>query len=62
MTTTLLPLTEYKRFRLASNLVTRISCFLDSGRRHYRTKAGKLLTTLDEVILAILAGELGTGR
>lgn len=39
-------------------LVARIDTELTRRTRHYRTKAGRLLTTLDEVIRAILDGEL----
>ncbi len=31
---------------------------LTRGVRHYRTKAGELLKTLDQVVVAIIAGEL----
>jgi hypothetical protein len=44
-------------FQDAENLVYFISDHLDAGTRHFRTKAGRLLLTLDEVIRAILSGE-----
>lgn len=31
---------------------------LTTGRRHYRNRAGVLLLTLDEIVNALLAGEL----
>lgn len=39
-------------------LVEVIDDNLATGRVHYRTKAGKLLLTLEEVVRAILAGKL----
>jgi hypothetical protein len=42
----------------AVELVARIDEELTRGVRHYRTKAGQLLTTLDEVINAILSDNL----
>lgn len=42
----------------AVELVARIDTDLTAGARHYRAKSGRLLTTLDEVINAILANEL----
>ncbi|MCB0193419.1 MAG: hypothetical protein KDJ65_15840 [Anaerolineae bacterium] len=44
----------------ALDLVARIDEDLTRGIRHYRTKAGLLLTTLDEVIQAILEDNLLT--
>ena len=44
----------------ALELVARIDDDLTRGIRHYRTKAGLLLTTLDEVIQAILEDNLLT--
>jgi hypothetical protein len=41
-------------FKSACLLAHLIDLTLESGRVHYRTKAGQLLTTLDEVINAIL--------
>ena len=40
------------------SLVEEIDHTLTTGRRHYRTKAGRLMRTLDEVIRAILADDL----
>ncbi|MCB0167139.1 MAG: hypothetical protein KDI79_23120 [Anaerolineae bacterium] len=45
-------------YHAALELVARIDDDLSRGIRHYRTKAGQLLTTLDEVIRAILADDL----
>lgn len=42
----------------ALKLVERIDEDLTKGIRHYRTKAGQLLLTLDEVIRAILDNDL----
>lgn len=42
----------------ALKLVARIDEDLTKGIRHYRNKAGILLTTLDEVIRAILDNDL----
>lgn len=42
----------------ALKLVARIDEELTRGIRHYRDKAGRLLTKLDEVIRAILADNL----
>lgn len=45
-------------YQAALKLVTRIDGDLTRGIRHYRNKAGTLLTQLDEVIRAILADNL----
>jgi hypothetical protein len=45
-------------YQAALELVARIDEDLARGIRHYRTKAGILLTTLDEVIRAILEDNL----
>jgi hypothetical protein len=45
-------------YHAALELVARIDEDLTRGIRHYRTKAGILLTTLDEVIRAILEDNL----
>ena len=45
-------------YHAALELVARIDEDLTRGVRHYRTKAGVLLTTLDEVIRAILDDNL----
>lgn len=42
----------------ALQLVAEIDEALTRGTHHYRNKAGELLTTLDEVIHAILANDL----
>ncbi len=42
----------------ALKLVARIDEDLTRGTRHYRNKAGVLLTTLDEVVRAILEDDL----
>lgn len=41
-------------------LVADIDADLASGRRHYRNRAGGLLTSLDQVVRAILADDLMT--
>lgn len=45
-------------YNAALELVARIDEDLTRGIRHYRTKAGRLLTTLDEVVRAILEDNL----
>jgi len=45
-------------YQAALKLVARIDEDLTKGIRHYRTKGGKLLTTLDEVVHAILDNDL----
>ena len=45
-------------YEAALELVARIDEDLTRGIRHYRNTAGRLLTTLDEVINAILTNEL----
>lgn len=42
----------------ALELVTGIEQDLTSGRRHYRAKSGELLTTLEEVVAAIINRQL----
>jgi len=42
----------------ALELVAQIDEALTRGTRHYRNKAGELLTTLDEVVNAILSNDL----
>lgn len=39
-------------------IVAKIDRDLSTGRRHYRTKTRRLLTSLDDVVRAILADEL----
>ena len=45
-------------YRTALKLVARIDGDLARGTRHYRDKAGRLLTCLDDVVRAILANDL----
>ena len=45
-------------YQAALQLVERIDHELTYGLRHYRTKAGRLLTYLDEVVNAILSDDL----
>lgn len=45
-------------YQAALKLVARIDDDLTRGIRHYRNKAGMLLTTLDEVVRAILDNDL----
>lgn len=45
-------------FEAACRLVSEIDRHLSSATRHYRTRAGLLLWTLDQVIRAILADDL----
>jgi hypothetical protein len=45
-------------YNAALKLVARIDEDLTKGTRHYRNKAGVLLTTLDEVVHAILNDDL----
>ncbi len=45
-------------YNAALKLVAQIDEDLDKGIRHYRTKSGRLLTTLDQVINAILEDNL----
>lgn len=46
------------RYQASLDLVARINDDLTRGIRHYRNNAGVLLTTLDEVVRAILDNEL----
>lgn len=50
--------TVWLPYLTALELVARIDEDLTRGVRHYRTTAGELLTTLDQVVVAILAGDL----
>lgn len=50
--------TEDAAYRAALELVARIDEDLTRGVRHYRTKAGVLLTTLDETTRAIIDNDL----
>jgi hypothetical protein len=53
------PATEQEAtYSAALELVARIDDDLTRGVRHYRNKAGTLLTTLDEVVRAILNDDL----
>lgn len=45
-------------YQAALKLVARIDDDLTKGIRHYRNRAGVLLTTLDEVVRAILEDDL----
>jgi hypothetical protein len=45
-------------YNAALTLVAQIDEDLTRGTRHYRTKNGELLTTLDQVVNAILADNL----
>lgn len=45
-------------YQAALTLVRQIDRHLVKKTRHYRTKAGRLLTTLDQVVRAILADDL----
>jgi len=45
-------------YAAALQLIEHIDENLATGRCHYRTKSGKLLRTLDEVVRAILADNL----
>lgn len=45
-------------YQAALELLATIDADLTRGVRHYRTKAGELLTTLDEVVRAILGNDL----
>ena len=45
-------------YNAALKLVAQIDEDLTKGTRHYRTKNGKLLTTLEQVVNAILADNL----
>lgn len=46
------------RYEAALELVARIDEHLTRGTRHYRTKSGELLRTLDQVVNAILTDNL----
>lgn len=68
MTTTLTTLPNFKiviynvhheaRYQAALVFVNTVDENLTTGRRHYRSRAGVLLQTLDEIVRALLAGEL----
>ncbi len=45
-------------YQAALQLVRHIDQDLAQGRRHYRTRSGRLLVHLDQVVEAILRGEL----
>lgn len=49
-------------FQRALAYVEAVDADLTTGRRYYRTKAGTLLTTLDEVVRAILTDDLTIGE
>lgn len=46
------------RYPVAMEVILRIDTHLTNGTQHYRNKAGQLLTTLDQVVGAILADDL----
>jgi len=46
------------RYEAACELVQMIDRHLTAGTQHYRTKSGRLLRTLDQVVNAILADNL----
>lgn len=46
------------RYGVAMEVILRIDTHLVQGTQHYRTKSGQLLTTLDQVVAAILADDL----
>ena len=48
-------------YQTAYQLVEQIEQHLASGTKHYRTKSGALLRTLDQVVNAILADNLQVG-
>lgn len=58
--TPLLPVPGQKdaTYKTALELVARIDENLTTDRRHYWTRAGELLQTLDQVVVAILSDEL----
>lgn len=45
-------------FQCALAYVEAVDADLTTGRRHYRNRAGKLLSSLDQVVSAILSDEL----
>lgn len=47
-----------RQFTRLTRLIAALDADLVSGRRYFRTRAGRLLTRLDEVVRAILEGEL----
>lgn len=49
---------QERTYRASLELVARIDENLTRGVKHYRTRTGLLLTTLDEVVRAIVAGNL----
>lgn len=52
------PTEQEVNFLSALELVSRIDEDLTRGVKHYRTKTGELLTTLDLVVVAILSDNL----
>lgn len=46
------------RYSYSLEIVEKIDRNLESGRQHYRNRAGDLLTTLDQVISAIINDDL----
>jgi hypothetical protein len=49
---------QEKVYEAALKLVAQIDNDIKNGTRHYRTKSGELLFTLDEVVRAILDDNL----
>ena len=47
-------------YQAALKLIEEIDSNLESGRGHYRNKAGLLLTTLDQIVRAIIEDNLLT--
>lgn len=52
------PQQQQTSFDAAMELVQLIDAHLTHGTQHYRTKSGKLLRTLDQVVNAILSDNL----
>ncbi len=52
------PQQQQTAYEAALELVQLIDTHLTNGTQHYRTKSGKLLRTLDQVVNAILADNL----
>ncbi len=52
------PRQQAEAYEAALELVQLIDEHLTNGTQHYRTKSGKLLRTLDQVVNAILADNL----
>ncbi|MFQ5436199.1 MAG: hypothetical protein ACE5FD_15105 [Anaerolineae bacterium] len=52
------PDNQAERYEAALQLVDQIDRHLTAGTRHYRTRSGELLRTLDQVVNAILDDNL----